>query len=93
MKGMRAPDDSAFDTLRNEAIMADRLDTDSARLRQEFLAMPALCLTVEQVARLLNVPVAGASQLLAALEHDGFLIRTPSRRYRLAEPVTCYACR
>jgi DNA-binding IclR family transcriptional regulator len=51
--------------------------------------MPALCLTVEQVARLLNVPPVGASQLLAALEHDGFLMRTPSRRYRLVEPFRC----
>jgi predicted transcriptional regulator of viral defense system len=89
MNTMRAPDGSAFDTLRDEAIMADRLDTDCARLRHEFLAMPALCLTVEQVARLLNVPPVGASQLLAALEHDGFLMRTPSRRYRLVEPFRC----
>lgn len=85
MKGIRAPDGAAFDTLRDQAIMADRLETDRARLRQEFLAMPALCLTVEQVARLLNVPLVGASQLLTALEADGVLVRTPSRRYRLAQ--------
>jgi predicted transcriptional regulator of viral defense system len=87
MKAMPVPAGSAFDALRDEAIMADRLDTDSARLREEFLSMPALCLTVEQVARLLNVPIAGASHLLAALEHDGFLVRAPSGRYRLAEPL------
>ena len=88
MKAMRVPDGSACDALRDEATMADRLDTDSARLREEFLSMPALCLTVERVARLLHVPVVGASQLLAALEHDCFLMRTASRRYRLAEPFT-----
>jgi DNA-binding IclR family transcriptional regulator len=73
----------------DEAIMADRFDSESARLRQEFLSMPALCLTVEQVARLLGVPVVEASQLLAALERDGVLMRTPSKRYRLTEPIGC----
>jgi hypothetical protein len=33
---------------------ADSVDSDRARLRNKFLAMPALCLTVAQVARLLN---------------------------------------
>ena len=89
MKAMPVPDGSAFDALRDEAIMADRLDTDSAMLREEFLAMPGLCVTVEQVARLLSVPIVAASQLLAALEQDGFLMRTPSHRYRLAEPFRC----
>jgi predicted transcriptional regulator of viral defense system len=89
MKVMRLPDGSAFDALRDEATMADRLDSDIARLREEFLSMPALCLTVEQVARLLHVPVVDASQLLAALEHEGFLIRAAGRRYRLADPFIC----
>jgi hypothetical protein len=89
MNDMRAPDGSASDALRDGAILADRLDTDTARLRQEFLAMPALCLTVEQVARLLHVPLVGASQMLAALEDEGFLICTPSHRYRLVESLTC----
>ena len=89
MKGIRATAGGACVPLCDEAMIANRLDTDSARLRQEFLAMPALCLTVEQVARLLNVPRVSASQLLAALEQDGFLMCTPSRRYRLAEPLTC----
>ena len=89
MNAMRAADSATYDTPRGDAITADRIDTDSARLRAEFRSMPALCLTVEQVARLLDVPIVGASQLLAALERDGFLMRTPSRRYRLAEPVTC----
>ena len=62
-------------------------DTDSGRLRCEFLSMPALCLTVPQVARLLDVPLASASRLVTDLERDGCLIRTPSGAYRLAEPA------
>jgi DNA-binding IclR family transcriptional regulator len=49
--------------------------------------MPALCLTGPQVARLLTVPLASASRLLTDFEREGFLIRTPSGAYRLAEPV------
>jgi DNA-binding IclR family transcriptional regulator len=60
---------------------------DRDRLHREFLSMPALCLTVEQVARLLDVPIATASHLLAGLERDGVLIRMASGRYRLAEPL------
>jgi len=89
MNAMRTPDRASYDTPDGDAILADRLDADGARLREEFRSMPALCLTTEQVARLLDVPIVGASQLLAALERDGFLMRTPSRRYRLAEPFTC----
>lgn len=68
---------------------ADPIDIDSVKLRAEFTSMPALCLTVEQVARLLNLPVAGAARLLADLDRDGFLIRMPSGKYRLAEPLMC----
>jgi predicted transcriptional regulator of viral defense system len=68
---------------------AKAFDTDSDRLRDEFFSMPALCLTVAQVARLLNVPVVGATRLLTDLEHEGVLIRTPDGRYRLAEPLMC----
>jgi len=70
-----------------DACTVDPIDTDHAKLRDEFLSWPALCLTVEQVARLLHVPVVAAVRLLAGLEHDGFLIRTPSGAYRLAEPA------
>jgi DNA-binding IclR family transcriptional regulator len=58
---------------------------DRDRLHAEYLAMPALCLTLEQVARLLDLPVATASEVLAGLERDGVLIQA-SGRYRLAEP-------
>ena len=62
----------------------DPLDTDGDRLRDEFQSMPALCLTVPQVARLLTIPVVSATRLLRDLEREGFLIRTPLGAYRLA---------
>ena len=80
--------DGATDCWRAHNEVASRaLDTDSGRLRCEFLSMPALCLTGPQVARLLDLPLASASRLLTDLERDGVLIRTPTGAYRLAEPV------
>jgi len=72
-----------------DAIVVAPIDRDGERLREVFLSMPALCLTVEQVARLLHVPVVSASQLLASLERDGFLMRTTSGQYRIAQPLMC----
>lgn len=69
----------------DEAVI-DPLDTDGDRLRDEFLSMPALCLTIPQVARLLTIPVVSATRLLKDLESEGFLIRTPRGAYRLARP-------
>jgi hypothetical protein len=89
MNAMRALDHSTSDARHSDALVADRIETDSGRLREEFLSMPGLILTVEQVARLLQVPVVRASLLLASLEADGFLMCTPSRQYRLAEPFRC----
>ena len=68
---------------------ADVFDANKTKLRDEFLSMPALCLTVEQAARFVNMSVPGANLLVAGLEHDGFLVRTPNGRYRLAEPLVC----
>jgi predicted transcriptional regulator of viral defense system len=70
------------------ALAADRSEMETARLRAEFLSMPTLSLTVEQAARLLDMPVASASRMLTALENDGFLTRTHDGRYRLAVPST-----
>lgn len=67
-----------FDTV------SDSSARDSARLRDEFLSMPALCLTVSQVARLLAVTRVGASGLLKDLERERFLTRTANGSYRLA---------
>lgn len=89
MTATRLPDGSTYCRPIHNTAGADAFDTDKARLRDEFLSMPALCLTVAQAARLVNVSVLGANLLLAGLEHDGFLIRTPNGRYRLAEPLQC----
>jgi DNA-binding IclR family transcriptional regulator len=88
MTTVRLPDRSTDRRFVHDAIGAASIDTDSGRLRQEFLSMPALCLTVAQTARLLNVPVVAATRLLADLERDGFLILKPGGRYRLADPMT-----
>jgi DNA-binding IclR family transcriptional regulator len=61
--------------------------SDSERLRDEFLSMPALCLTVPQVARLLNLPVVSAIRLLKDLEGEGFLVHASGGAYRLAHPL------
>ena len=71
----------------HDEVGTEPFDTDRGRLRCEFLSMPALCLTGPQVARLLTVPLASASRLLTDFEREGFLIRTPSGAYRLAESV------
>lgn len=57
---------------------------DRARLRDEFLSMPALCLTVPQVARLLAVTTVAAMRLVTDLERARVLVRTPGGSYRLA---------
>jgi predicted transcriptional regulator of viral defense system len=81
----RLPNES-IDSQMYYARSIESIDTDHAKLRDEFLSWPALCLTVAQVARLLSVSLMTASRLLAGLEGDGFLIRTSSGRYHLARP-------
>lgn len=68
------------------AVAADPIETDTLRLRHEFLSMPTLCLTVPQVTRLLDLRVERAVDLLTALERDGFLMRTHNGAYRRAQP-------
>jgi len=87
MKVLRAREDSTYATCGANAFIADPIDSDRVRLRSEFLSMPALCLTVEQAARLLSVPVSAASRMVAGLVQEGFLTRTPSGRYRLADEI------
>jgi predicted transcriptional regulator of viral defense system len=60
----------------------EALDLDTLRLRSEFLEQPCLTMTVAQVARLLSVRIDHARNLLAALERDGFLVRTADGSYR-----------
>ena len=67
--------------------IAAPIDADSLRLRHEFLAAPALCLTVAQTARLLSVHHAHAAVILDELEQEGWLIRLTTGRYRRPEPL------
>jgi hypothetical protein len=60
------------------------VDADLLRLRNEFVTMPGLCLTVPQTARLLSVREPKASALLDALVLDGLLVRSVSGVYRRA---------
>ena len=67
--------------------LADAIDLDALRLRGEFLEMPGLIINDSQVARLLDVRVPHAIELLQALEQEDFLIRVPSGSYRRAHPL------
>ena len=67
--------------------IASPIDADHLRLRHEFLSMPGLTLTASQTARLLDVRVWRAEELLAELEAEGFLTRTRLGTFRRAEPA------
>lgn len=66
---------------------ATSLEIDLVRLRSEFMSYPGMCLSVEQVARLLDVPHDEAVQALAALEDEGLLLRSANGTYRRASPL------
>lgn len=58
------------------------VDADALRLHAEFHAMPGLCLTTAQAARLLSISEQHAKELLDALVDEGFLLRATSGLYR-----------
>jgi predicted transcriptional regulator of viral defense system len=62
--------------------VAAPIEADLLRLRHEFLSMPALTLTVPQVARLLGVRTEYAAELLATLTADRMLMRVETGAYR-----------
>ena len=62
-----------------EAIPIDR---DALRLRNEFLELPGLAVSVPQAARLFGVRLERAERMLAQLEEEGFLRRDESGAYR-----------
>ena len=64
--------------------VATPIDADNLRIRHEFLAMPGMCLSVPQAARLLGVSVSHAAAMLAVMEQEGFLIYTADSQYRRA---------
>ena len=57
------------------------------RARAEFRAMPGMCLTPAQAARLWQLSTEQAQTLLLELVHAGFLVRLDGVRYRLPSSV------
>ena len=57
-------------------------DLDALRLRSEFLEMPGLVINASQAARLLDVRVYRALELLNELAGEGFLVRLTNGSYR-----------
>ena len=57
-------------------------EADLLKLRKEFVAMPGLCLTTLQAARLLSIREPEANALIGALVHEGLLVRDDEGLYR-----------
>ena len=62
------------------------IDADELRLRDQFLSIEGLRLTVAQAARLLNLRVAHAEELLHSLESTDFLKRLADGAYQRRSP-------
>jgi hypothetical protein len=62
--------------------VAAPVDADLLRLRTEFFALPGLCLTARQTARLLSVREPKARALLDVLVAEGLLVRNGGGLYR-----------
>jgi Fic family protein len=60
---------------------ADPIDLDALRIRHEFLTLPDLHTSAENVAALLGVTERHALVALDALVAEGFLERIPDRQY------------
>jgi DNA-binding IclR family transcriptional regulator len=58
-------------------------EADFLTLRREFVAMPGLCLTTLQAARLLSIREPEAHALLDELLYEGLLVRDEEGQYRL----------
>lgn len=73
----------AFD---RRKLLDRRVSRDVARLRNEFVEMPGLVLTLPQAARLCGSSTKQSEVTLSALVDAGFLIRDTKRTYRRPEP-------
>jgi hypothetical protein len=65
-------------------VAAAPTDLDSLRVRNEFLDMPGLSLSVPQVARLLGLRSEHAATILETLVSEQFLTQAPAGSYRRA---------
>ena len=61
--------------------VAEPIDADTLRIRHEFLTQPDLCVSVDEAAALLGVPLRHASIILESLVFERFLARTANRQY------------
>jgi hypothetical protein len=59
-------------------------ELDSLRLRNEFLEMPGLSISVLQVARMLGLRSEHAAAILETLASERFLTQTPAGLYHRA---------
>ncbi|HEY2151811.1 MAG TPA: helix-turn-helix domain-containing protein [Vicinamibacterales bacterium] len=58
------------------------VDCACRNLREEFVSLPGLMLTLQQVARLLDVDRAAAMRVLTQLETEGLLQHSADGMYR-----------
>ena len=65
-------------------VAANPTDLDALRLRNEFLEMPGLTISVPQVARILGLRPEHAAAILETLASERFLTQTPTGSYRRA---------
>ena len=65
-------------------VTAEPIDLDALRVRNEFLAMPGLTISVPQVARMLGLRSEHAAAILETLEHERFLTHIANGAYRRA---------
>ncbi len=65
-------------------VAANPTDLDALRLRNEFLEMPGLTISVPQVARILGLRSEHAAAILEALASEKFLTKTPTGSYQRA---------
>ena len=63
------------------------IDLDSLRLRNEFLEMPGLTMSVPQVARMLGLRSEHAAAILEMLASERFLAQTPNGLYHRATVI------
>jgi hypothetical protein len=65
-------------------VAANPTDLDALRLRNEFLEMPGLTISVPQVARILGLRSEHAAAILEALASEKFLTKTSTGSYQRA---------
>jgi hypothetical protein len=65
-------------------VPGDPIDQDALRVRNEFLEVPGLIVSVPQVARLFGLRSEHASAILEALEREHFLTHNANGAYHLA---------